>query len=304
MISSVGKSWGLKRLPNGQDRPYELTIWACLHVIHAGDLKMKDVHVVTQKFSSLQAFLVLLATACFSIAVDPANAQVLDVSGSILPEIEVRGRGWEQLANLPELLDFAMALLETTVMVGLMAYHPVSLATRRTRSDFEAPRDLFVYGLIGMVVGFLIMHHGYLIGFVLFGLGGLLRFKSDGGSADTVLLILVTLIGLSVGLDLPLVALITTLSAWAVIYAFGGPVNFELEVRFADDITSTNAIRALREHLSECGFKTVSMSKTKFKPMVTYVVSGPRGFRRSALEREMVELVANPESGIADWHVD
>jgi hypothetical protein len=139
---------------------------------------------------------------------------------------------------------------------------------------------------------------------VLFGLGGLLRFKSDGGAADTMRLILVTLIGLCVGLDLPVVALITSASAWIVIYAFGGPVNFELEVKFSEEQAAPDAMRALRELLAERGFKTVSMSKSKFKPIVSYVVSGPRGQQRSTLEREMAELVTKGATGISDWHVD
>lgn len=259
---------------------------------------------MTECFRFSNSFHAFLAIGCFCLAVGPAHSQVMETTGSILPEIDVQGRGWDQIFNPAELLDFTIALLGTTVMIAAIAYHPVMLATRRTRLDFDAPRDLFVYALIGMVVGFLIMHHGYLIGFVLFGLGGLLRFKSDGGSADTMRLILVTLIGLCVGLDLPVVALITSASAWAVIYVFGGPVNFELEVRFSEKNTSYDAMLALRDQLTERGFKTVSMSKTKFKPIVSYVVSGPRGFRRSALEREMMQLVSAPESGIDDWHVD
>lgn len=246
----------------------------------------------------------VLAIGFVGGTISPAQAQVMDMAGSILPEIDVQGRGWDQLANPGEMVDFALALVATTAMISVIAYHPVKLATRRTRSDFEAPRDLFVYALIGMVVGFLIMHHGYLIGFVLFGLGGLLRFKSDDGAADTMRLILVTLIGLCVGLDLPVVALITTISAWGVIYVFGGPVNFELEVRFSDETKISDAMLILRDQLSERGLKTVSMSKTKFKPMVSYVVSGPRGLRRSTLEREMMQLVTSPDSAIADWHVD
>ena len=268
------------------------------------DLIIKDFNSVAENFRTSQGWLTVLAIGCFCIAVGPVHAQVMDAAGSILPEIDVRGRGWDQIFYPTELLDFAIALLGTTVMIAAIAYHPVMLATRRTRSDFDAPKELFVYALIGMVVGFLIMHHGYLIGFVLFGLGGLLRFKSDDGSADTMRLILATLIGLCAGLDLPVVALITTASAWAVIYVFGGPINFELEVRFSEKDTSSDAMFALRHQLTERGFKTVSMSKTKFKPIVSYVVSGPRGFRRSALEREMMQLVSAPESGIDDWHVD
>jgi uracil-DNA glycosylase family 4 len=81
-------------------------------------------------------------------------------------------------------------------------------------------------------------------------LGGLLRFKSDDGAADTMRLILVTLIGLCVGLDLPVVALISTVSAWVVIYAFGGPVNFALEVQFSKKTTTTDAMIALRDALA------------------------------------------------------
>lgn len=259
---------------------------------------------MTAYFRFLLGLMAVSVIACLDGATGPAQAQLLDASTTILPEIEVRGRGWIQLSNPAELLEFALALVETTLMVGTIAYHPVKMAIRRAASDFDAPRDLFVYALIGMVVGFLIMHHGYLIGFVLFGLGGLLRFKSDDGSADTMRLILATLIGLCVGLDLPVVAMITTISAWIVIYAFGGLANFAVEVRFTKEQTVSEAMLTFRQQLSDRGFKTVSMSKAKFKPIVSYVVTCPRGVPRSALEREISKLVENRESGISDWHVD
>lgn len=259
---------------------------------------------MTAHLTVSKRFMTLLAIACLCTVTGAVQAQMMDVSGAMLEEINVRGRGWDQIRNPDEIWQFALALIETTAMVAAFAYHPVHMASRRVKADFDATRDLFVYGLIGMVVGFLIMHHGYLIGFVLFGLGGLLRFKSDDGAADTMRLILVTLIGLCVGLDLPVVALITTVGAWTVIYAFGGPVNFELEVKFSEKRGGPDAMLALRGLLAERGFKTVSMSKSKFKPVVSYVVSGPRGHRRSMLEREMVALSAQRETGIADWHVE
>lgn len=245
-----------------------------------------------------------LALVALGLAASAAQAQIMDTTGSILPEIEVRGRGWEQLRNPAEWVQFLTALVESTLMIAALAYHPVVLIARRTRADFDAPRDLFIYGLIGMVVGFLIMHHGYLIGFVLFGLGGLLRFKSDDGAADTVRLILVTLVGLCVGLDLPVVALVTTLSAWVVIYAFGGPVNFSLEVQFSKGRLATDAMMSLRDALAQHGFKTLSMSKSKYKPIANFVVCGPRSMRRSTLEREMARLMETGETGISDWHID
>ena len=70
------------------------------------------------------------------------------------------------------------------------------------------------YALIGMVVGFLVTNHGALIGFVIFGIGGLLRLRTDADTTrDMMRLILVILIGLCVGLDLPVMAVIKTPSA-------------------------------------------------------------------------------------------
>jgi len=243
---------------------------------------------------------------CFAALIGgPAAAQIASSADSILPEIAVRGRGWAQLLEQEELLEFGLALIEASLMTAALAYHPVIVATRRSRADFEAPRALFIYALIGMVVGFLIMHHGYLIGFVLFGLGGLLRFRTDTSTSDTTRMILITLIGLCVGLDLPVVAFITTASAWVIVYAFGGPVNYGLEVRFSTKkSTTSDAMLALRDRLKERGYQTVSMSKTKYKPIVQYVVSADRGLRRSGLEREMAALAEAKENAISDWHVD
>ncbi len=248
----------------------------------------------------------LISSIFIAICISPnaSLAQVIGSADSILPELAVRGQGWAQLQNPAELWEFGLALVETTLMVAFLAYHPVSVATRRVKTDFDAPRALFIYGLIGMVVGFLIMHHGYLIGFVLFGLGGLLRFRTDEASADTRRMILVTLIGLCVGLNLPVIALITTVSSWVVLYVLGGRVKHAIEVKFSDSEPTKDAMVRLREHLAEQGYETVSMSKTKFKPTVHYVLESTKGFGRSGLEREMSNLTHSHEYAVEDWHID
>ncbi len=241
--------------------------------------------------------------AVLLFAASQANAQ-FSGTDSILPEIAVRGQGWGQLRDLAEVREFALAFIETTVMISVLAYHPVNIATRKIKSDFEAPKSLFIYALIGMVVGFLIMHHGYLIGFVLFGIGGLLRFRTDDGTADTMRLILATLIGLCVGLDLPVIALITTFGIWLVLFVFGVRASFAIEVRFDDKTTISDSMLQLRDLLNVDGFRVASMSKTKFKPVVHYVVNANRGNSRSGLEKRMGELMETSESAISDWHIE
>ena len=261
----------------------------------------------TRPFSFLRlSAIATLALACLLAPLaDVSLAQAIDAGTGFLPEVKIRGRGWSQFANPDELIEYGLGLAEAFILTALIAWHPTSLAERRTREDFEAPRILFIYGLIGMVIGFLIMHHGYLIGFVIFGVGGLLRFKTDVDSpADTTRLILVTLIGLCVGLDLPVVALITTLSAWAILYLLGLRTHHALSVRFDEKKAPPHCIEALGTRLAERGFSLVNVSKSKFKPAADYVLGGRNGVGRDALIREMDALASDKQSGIVDWRLD
>jgi hypothetical protein len=234
-----------------------------------------------------------------------ASAQGLDAAPGFLPNVAIRGQGWSQLANPAELIEYGLGLVETFILAAAIAYHPTSLSARRTREDFEAPRILFVYALIGMVIGFLIMHHGYLIGFVVFGVGGLLRFKTDtNSSADTTRLILVTLIGLCVGLDLPIVGAVTTISAWVILYLLGRRTHYALEVRFQAKKAPENCVETLGERLAARGFRLVSVTKSRFKRAADYVLSAPVGLGRDALMREMEQIAAEERTGIDEWRVD
>lgn len=234
-----------------------------------------------------------------------ALAQQDGIAAFLDSSIEVKGKGWEQLGNHAEMIDFLLGLAEATVLTALITYHPTSLACRRTEADFQMPRTLFIYGLIGMTIGFLVLHHGYVIGFLVFGIGGLLRFRTDVGSTeDTTRLILVVLIGLCIGLNLPVMALITTASAWIVIYVLGASNHFTLEVKFDEKRAAIEKIDNLQRLLGERGFRTVTVSKSKFKPTAEFVLAGRSGVRREALIREMTALQSEKQNLIADWHLD
>ena len=79
----------------------------------------------------------------------------------VLPaEIDVRGRGWSQIANLTEVLDFGLCLIEATLFTSLLAFHPVNLHYRTGAHLSELQKGLFLFALIGMLTGFLVIHHG------------------------------------------------------------------------------------------------------------------------------------------------
>jgi len=149
----------------------------------------------------------------------------------------------------PEIL--ALFLFDCVVVLGiasLIVFHPARLKTRRGVRDYELPRLFMVYGLIGMAIGFLVLQHGAVIGFVVFGIGGLLRFRSVlRNSTDTVEVILVTLLGLCVGLNLQNMAVLIGIASWIVIWFFGRKRTYQLSLKH----TSTEGLAATMARLEE-----------------------------------------------------
>lgn len=236
---------------------------------------------------------------------DPALAQAFDGGTGILPEVALRGQGWAQVGNLAEVFDFILAVAEVTVLTLLVSFHPSVRGDRRSKADFDRPRILFLYAIIGMTVGFLVLHHGYIIGFVIFGMGGLMRFRADASTtADTTRLILMTLLGLCIGLDLPVVAFIAALTGWVVVLALGQHQKLQLEVAFDKQQNIQDSTDQLVEVLAARGFQTLASSKTKFKPVVQFVVQAEPGHRRDTLMREMSDIQLTSAAPVEDWHVD
>ena len=52
-----------------------------------------------------------------------------------------------------------------------------------TLKEIKAPKVSIVYAIIGSPIGLLVVKYGLGVGFVLFGIGGLIRFRSVLGSA-------------------------------------------------------------------------------------------------------------------------
>ena len=234
-----------------------------------------------------------------------ALAQSMDALNSLTGEVEIRGRGWAQLYNSREMLEFLLAVFETVVLTSLIAFHPKSRSRWQDRRDWETPRTFFLYALVGMVVGFLVMHHGYLIGFVVFGIGSFLRFRSEASSLiDTPQLLFTSLIGLVVGLDLPVMALVATLSAFVVIWIFGKTAHFALEVKFDEAASYTDALGRLEAALADNGFAIDTVSKSKFKPIAEIVMSSPDSDARKKLVHALAEIQRRDGSGIVDWHLE
>jgi hypothetical protein len=197
-----------------------------------------------------------------------AGAQSLAGISDSLPDgdIAIIGGGWSQWRNTEEILAFFLDTLATLVLASAIVFHPVRRRAAVTLASLGMPRLFFLYALIGMVVGFLVEQHGYIIGFVVFGIGALLRFRSNlDDPVDTVEMILVTVLGLCVGLNLPIMALAIAAVSWVVIAISGRSAGFEVSVKAAQPDALDGALAAAVAAAEKRGWTVAGLHRTRAK---------------------------------------
>lgn len=223
---------------------------------------------------------------------------VLDTQG-------LQAVGWSGFLDFEYLLLSFGALLLATVLGGVIAFHPTVRRTVDTREEAELPKVYIMYALIGAVVGVIVLEYGLVVGFVVFGLGGLMRFRTDTASTrDTGRLILVTLIGLISGLNLPHFAVVTTLFACVLIYIFDGHPVCRLRVDEVPKDQMRQSADAYRKVLLDLGCKLIREEKSFSKHRLEFVFRAPRNTPQSALHAALCERVSPEVRGELEWEVE
>jgi hypothetical protein len=218
---------------------------------------------------------------------------------------ELPSVGWIGFLDGDAMLQSFLALVLAIFLGAVLAFHPISSRLVDTREEAELPKVLIMYALIGAVVGEIVLEYGMVVGFVIFGLGGLMRFRTDAASTrDTGRLIMVTLIGLIAGLNLPHFAVMATAFAWILIYVFDGQPVCELEVHEIPKGQVKGAADAYRALLSELGCKIISEDKSFTKSRINYVIRVPRDKTQPVLHAALCERVPPEVRGEIDWEVE
>ncbi len=213
--------------------------------------------------------------------------------------------GWSGFLDTDLMLQSLGALVLATVLGALIAFHPTTARSVDTREEAELPKTFIMYALIGAVVGEIVLKYGMVVGFVIFGLGGLMRFRTDVSSTrDTGRLIIVTLIGLIAGLDLPHFAVLSAIFAWGLIYAFDGAPVCELEVHEIPKGRVKDASVAYRAVLAELKCKLISENRSFSKGRIEYVFRAPRDSTHAALHAALCERVPTDVRGEIDWQIE
>jgi NhaP-type Na+/H+ or K+/H+ antiporter len=127
-------------------------------------------------------------------------------------------QGWGAFLHWQLILEIVSVLLLATALAAVIAYHPRTYGKAKTLEEVDQPKVFIMYAVVGAVIAESVQVSP-IMGMVIFGIGGLLRFRTDVGAArDTGRVILVTIIGLACGLKIYVAAVIATAFSWLLIY--------------------------------------------------------------------------------------
>jgi len=225
-----------------------------------------------------------------------------------MPILDTQGLqavGWHGFLDFPYLLGAAISLLLAVVLGGVIAFHPTSQRSIETLREAEMPKVYIIYALVGAMVGVVVLEYGLVVGFIIFGLGGLMRFRTDTeNTRDTGRLIVVTLLGLICGLNLPHFAVLSATFAWVLIYIFDGHPVCSIEVKELPKGSVKQAAEAYRKILVEQKCKIISEDKSFSKGRLDFVFRLPRNLTQETLHNALCADVPPELRGELDWEVE
>ena len=244
---------------------------------------------------------ILAGTLCFA----PTSAKSQQITDLITENLFPVGEGWRGFLEFQFLANTLLTLVVAAVLGAVIAYHPKHVEVADTLEEIEAPKVYILYAVIGAIIGILVVKYGLYVGFVLFGIGGLIRFRTLLTSANlTGRVIFVTLIGLTCGLDLPHVAVLATVFAFGLVYVLEARVTYRVDVQGLKADTLSSSAAAYRARLEEIGCRVISEKKNAMKYRVIFLLTGPRGVNRERLQELVDEGIDAPLKGTIDWETD
>ncbi len=208
--------------------------------------------------------------------------------------------GWSSFGDIWLLLDMIVVLLFALALGAVIAYHPSTRRRLSTLEHFEQPKTLLLYAVVAAVVA-LIVQVQPTMAFVIFGIGGLLRFRTMVGDAkDTGRVILVTVVGLCCGLKIFIVALPATVIGWILIYALEQQIAGIIRISGVSEQHMHESNKLHRQLIEQAGCKIIG-EQTKFiKREFAYVVQAPTSLDREGLQAKFDALSVELR-GVVDW---
>ena len=203
-----------------------------------------------------------------------------------------------------QIWSYLISLSVAIVLAVIIAYHPQTYGRKENLSDIEAPKTLIFYGMVGSLVGATVADYGPELGFIFFGLGGLMRFRTNSGTTvQTGRLILVALIGLCCGLKMLYIATLSTIVVWILIYILERRIIHELDIKKINDKFFSESVIAYRQALKKQKCNVIVEQKNSSKSKVSFIFSSPSKLHREDIEAFLEQHIADDYHGVIDWNV-
>jgi hypothetical protein len=215
--------------------------------------------------------------------------------------------GWSAFLDGWRLLDMAIVFSLAAALGAVIAYHPRTRAKASTLPELEQPKTFIMYALVGAVIA-KIVEANSAMALVVFGIGGLMRFRTDVGPAkDTGRVILTAVVGVCCGLKLFVVALMGTAFGWVLLWALERDTFTRLLVKgLAHDVVGP-AAEAYRRVLVQVGCRVLGERKKlpegQMAGQVTFILATPQQFDRERVEQHLAVSVPDHLRGALDWDV-
>ena len=133
----------------------------------------------------------------------------------VLGEVTI-GPGWEAFTDPARYWQYGLILVAATISGTVLAYHPVYRGRPASMEALELRKTLIIYTAVGALIA-IICTVNATMAFVIFGIGGLMRFRTQlGASKSTGYAIMGTLVGLCWGLGLEMIAVGSVVSGSVV----------------------------------------------------------------------------------------
>jgi hypothetical protein len=221
-------------------------------------------------------------------------------NGNLVPSAAV---GWDGFFDLRSITEELGVLLLSAVLGAIIGFHPASKRTIDSLDEADMSHVFVLYAVIGAVIGVAVRQYGTVVGFVVFGIGGLIRFRSSTDSTrDTVRLIMVTLVGLIAGLGLPHFAVLTTLFAFVLIYFFDTSPACRIRIEGLPMDRAADSAAAYREQLKLHRCAIIAERRSFEKKRIEFVFRLPRRGTRDQLDVALLGIAADLR-GHVDWEV-
>lgn len=208
--------------------------------------------------------------------------------------------GWSSFSDAWVVLDMCVVLAMALILGAFIAYHPSTRRRVSSLDHFEQPKTFLMYALVSAVVA-LIVNKNEAMALVVFGIGGLMRFRTMVGEAkDTGRVILVTVIGLCCGLKLYVVALPAAVIGWLVIYFLETQIAGIIRVSGVAHEKLHEAVRSYRAVIDKADCSIIGEQSKFLKHEFLFVVSAAPSFDRESLQTSL-EALPDDVRGKVDW---